>query len=97
MGTPPHALVVARSEGHSDCYLLATEEHTHMPNVTGTMNPDIRGELVFFETPAGGAVFSFSSIVWCASLAHNGYDNNVSRLTANVLKRFASDEPIGAG
>ena len=97
LGTPPHALVVARSEGHSDCYLLATEEHTHMPSITGTMNPDIRGELVFLETPAGGAVFSFSSIVWCASLAHNGYDNNVSRLTANVLKRFASEEPIGAG
>ena len=94
LGTPPHALVLARSEGHSDCYLLATEEHTHMPNITGTMNPDIRGELVFFETPAGGAVFSFSSIVWCASLAHKGYDNNVSRLTANVLKRFESDAPI---
>ena len=94
LGTPPHALVVARSEGHSDCYLLATEEHTHMPDITGTMNPNIRGELVFFETPAGGAVFSFSSIVWCASLAHNGYDNNVSRMTANVLQRFAKDAPI---
>ena len=94
LGTPPHTLVVARSEGHSDSYLLATEEHTHMPDITGTMNPDIRGDIVFFETPAGGAVFSFSSIVWCASLAHNGYDNNVSRLTANVLTRFESDVPI---
>jgi len=25
---------------------------------------------------------------------HNGYDNNVSRMTANVLRRFLRDEPL---
>ena len=25
-----------------------------------------------------------------AALAHNGYDNNVSRITDNVLRRFAA-------
>jgi N,N-dimethylformamidase len=39
-------------------------------------------------------VFSFSSIAWAGSLSHNGYDNNVSRLTGNVLRRFAQDGPI---
>jgi N,N-dimethylformamidase len=28
------------------------------------------------------------------SLSHNGYDNNVSRLTENVLRRFADPAPF---
>ena len=28
------------------------------------------------------------------SLSYNGYDNDVSRITENVLRRFAADEPI---
>ena len=54
----------------------------------------IRAEIVFFETPSGGAVFSTGSIAWCGSLSHNGYDNNVSRLTGNVLRRFMNDAPF---
>ena len=94
LGTPPHALVVATSEGHSDNYVLATEEHTFLTDITGTMNPKIRAELAFFETAGGGAVFAFSSIAWCASLSWGDYDNNVSRLTRNVLDRFTAEEPF---
>jgi N,N-dimethylformamidase len=50
--------------------------------------------MVFFETPKGGAVFSTSSISWAGALAHNGYDNNVSRITANVVKRFIDPKPF---
>ena len=50
--------------------------------------------MVFYETPNGGGVFSVGSITWCGALAHRGYDNNVSRITANVLRRFASAEPL---
>ena len=46
------------------------------------------GDLVFFETQGGGAVFSTGSIAWCGSLSWNAYDNNVERITHNVLKRF---------
>ena len=53
-----------------------------------------RQDLVFFETPNGGAVFSTGSIAWAGSLAHNGYDNNVSRLTENVLRRFLDSAPF---
>jgi N,N-dimethylformamidase len=28
------------------------------------------------------------SINWCGSLPYNNFDNNVSRLTENVLRRF---------
>jgi len=50
--------------------------------------------VVFFETRAGGAVFSTASIGWAASLAHENYQNNVSHITANVLRRFLDPQPF---
>jgi N,N-dimethylformamidase len=58
------------------------------PNLTGSQSDLVRADLVFFEMPAGGAVFSTGSIAWIGSLSHNGHDNNVSRITENVLRRF---------
>ena len=60
-------------------------------------NTDIHADLVFFETPAGGAVFSTGSIAYAGSLAWNGFDNNICRLTSNVLRRFADAEPFVLG
>src|SRR5262245_7127901 len=52
------------------------------------MNIDDGGaDMVIFDTPGGGAVFSVGSISWPASLP---VDANVSRITANVLRRFAA-------
>jgi N,N-dimethylformamidase len=51
-------------------------------------NPDNGGaEMVHFETPAGGAVFSAGSICYASSLP---VDDKLSRVTANVLRRFLS-------
>jgi N,N-dimethylformamidase len=52
--------------------------------------------MVYLEYPKGGAVFSTSAIAWCGSLSFNNYSNNVSRITENVLRRFASDDPLPA-
>ena len=50
------------------------------------LNPDDGGaEMVVFDTPSGGAVFSVGSISYPASLP---VDDKVSRITANVLKQF---------
>ncbi len=50
------------------------------------MNPDDGGaEMVIFETPSGGAVFSVGSINYCASLP---VDDAISRITRNVLQRY---------
>jgi hypothetical protein len=50
------------------------------------LNPDDGGaEMVVFDTPSGGLVFSAGSISYPAALP---VDENVSRVTANVLKRF---------
>ena len=53
------------------------------------LNPDDGGaEIVVFDTPSGGSVFSVGSISWPASLP---VDENVSRITANVLRRFVGE------
>jgi hypothetical protein len=41
-------------------------------------------------------VFSVGSCNWCASLSHAGYRNDVARISANVLRAFAADQPRGA-
>ncbi len=92
LGTPPHALVLATSENHTENYLLVLEELVvTLPTLNGRDNPRNHADLVFYETPNGGAVFSVGSIAWCGSLSHDRYRNNVSRITENVLRAFASD------
>jgi hypothetical protein len=50
------------------------------------LNPEEGGaEIVVFDTPSGGEVFSVGSITWPASLL---VDPAVSRITANVVSRF---------
>jgi N,N-dimethylformamidase len=95
LGTPPHALVVARSENHSNTYELVAEEVLVPHGATDAIiNPDIHADMTFFETPNGGAVFSTGSIAYAGSLSWNGYDNNVFRLTTNVLNRFRDEAPF---
>ena len=93
LGTPRHALVVASSENHSNVF-----EPFEEVLVMGTSEqPDgeaVRADMVFFECPNGGAVFSTGSIAYAGSLAHNRYDNNISRITGNVLRRFCDPAPF---
>ena len=94
-GSPAHALILASSDGHGDGMLLVAEELEHMhTQIKGPDNPAIHADLVFFETAKGGAVFSTGSIAWCGSLPWNGFDNNVSRLTRNVVTRFLDSTPF---
>lgn len=95
LGTPTHTLVVACSEGHSENTFMVPDEigFSHSA-LDGVQNPRIRADMTFFETPGGGAVFSVSSIAWGASLPENGYDNNVARITENVIRRFLDDTPF---
>ena len=94
-GSPPHALVVASSGGLSDNYYPGPEDIDNAsPIIDGSQNPDVRADLTFFETPNGGAVFSTGSIAWIGSLSWNSFDNNVSQVTENVLRRFLDDQPF---
>ena len=67
--------------------------HTHSA-INGETCPLVRSDMVFYETPNGGAVFSVSSIASAGALAHAGYANNVSRVTENVIRRFLEPIPL---
>ncbi len=98
LGSPPNTLRLASSEGHTSLILLVNEEFGVVPpNPGGDLNPRVKADMAFFETPAGGAVFSTASIAWCGSLSHNNYDNNVSKITWNVLQRFLNPKPFPTG
>lgn len=92
-GSPPHAIVLASSEGHRPGMLLAKEEY-RMMEPPHQDDARIRADLTFFETRAGGAVFSTGSISYAGSLSTDGYDNDVARLTGNVLQRFIDPAPF---
>ncbi len=89
LGTPAHALVVATATGYSDNYQALSEEVLVSDSRQGgTVNPLVRADMVYYEAPRGGAVFATGAISWCGSLSHADYDNNVSRITENALRRF---------
>jgi N,N-dimethylformamidase len=95
LGTPPNTLLLASSVAHGPNAMLVPEElfFAH-PAGNGDESPLVRGDIVYFTTPNGGGMFSTSSMSWCGSLSFNGGDNNVSRLTANVVRRFADPNPL---
>jgi N,N-dimethylformamidase len=95
LGTPEHALVIASSRGHSAQMQLVPED-MGMPHagLSGAYNPDVRADVVFFETPAGGAVFATGSMTWTASLCVDDYANPLALMTDNALKRFLDPAPF---
>ena len=95
LGTPPHALVVARSENHSNTYELVAEEVRVPHGATdaiqhATSTPTSRSSrprtAARCSRPARSPTPAASS--W------NGFDNNIARLTTNVLRRFADATPF---
>jgi N,N-dimethylformamidase len=99
LGTPAHALVLASATDFSNCYQRTAEEcEVTTPFSGGADDAQIRADMVFFECPNGGAVFSVGSISWCSALSYNGYENSVSRVLHNVVTAFAAEGPLpGAG
>jgi N,N-dimethylformamidase len=95
LGSPPHLLRVATADDFGSGGLATPEEFgvSHR-GLGGDQNNQIRADMTFFPTARGGAVFTTGSIAWGMALAHRGYDNNVSRITANVLRRFIDPAPF---
>jgi N,N-dimethylformamidase len=91
LGTPPHTLILASSEGHNPSVMPVIEDFDQLSSdfMAGVF-PTVRADLAYFETPNGGAVFSTGAITWMGSLSHNNYANNVSRITENVLRKFSA-------
>jgi N,N-dimethylformamidase len=95
LGSPEHAVVLASAVDFGPD-MVRTKEEFEGSVVYPTPDPLVRSDIVFYETPAGGAVFSVGSISWFGALARDGYDNDVAQMTANVVRRFLDPEPFVA-
>lgn len=84
LGTPAHTLHLARGlnteAAEADDCLYKGHQHG--------------ADMVFFETPQGGAVFSVGSMAWVGALSHNQYKNDIALITENVLRRFLKKVPL---
>jgi N,N-dimethylformamidase len=87
LGTPDEAVILASSEPLGRHYAVADEDKVTRRG--GRLAGEARSDIVLLESPSGGAVFSVGSISWSGSLSHNDYQNGISRITENVLRRFA--------
>jgi len=89
LGTPENAVVLASSFGHGEDFILVPEERlTHLTNLPGEPEDSlIRADMIWFDVPGGGSVFATGSITFCGSLPWNDFDNDVSRLLENVIRR----------
>jgi len=95
LGTPPDAVWLATADRLGYGGTPAPEEiRTLHRGVMGDQNAQVRADLVYFPTANGGGVFSTGSIAWVCALSHGNYDNNISRLAGNVLRRFLDERPL---
>ena len=82
--------ILAQSYDEDNRFILVPEEMlTHLTNLSGGPEADVkRADMVYFKTHTGGQVFAVGSITFCGSLPWNNYDNNVSKLLRNVVRKF---------
>ncbi|MDW6023329.1 DUF6605 domain-containing protein [Mesorhizobium sp. BAC0120] len=91
LGTPEYARVLARS-AHDRTFLPSIEQEIEFQHERGgDRNDRVNAEIVYFQRPEGGQVFGVGSINWSGSLAHNHFQNAVSRLSLNALKAFLGE------
>jgi N,N-dimethylformamidase len=76
--------------GTADNYQTVVEEILDpCPGLSGSHDYRVRADIVYFTAPHDGAVLSTGSIAFSQSLPYNNFDNNVSRLLANVVSAFS--------
>lgn len=93
LGSPPNTKILASSGPLTENWQLVAEDVMFMyPGMGGDQHPLVRCDMTYYETNAGGAVFSPSSIAWGSALPVNGFDNDVSRIMRNVVQRLAKVE-----
>lgn len=97
-GVPRHALALVTSEKLNpkiEDVKLGTLPLTIAYHPSDS-EPSALANMVFFETPNGGAVLATGSIAWMGSVLANNFDNDVATITRNVIKRFLDPTPFPA-
>ena len=99
LGSPPNTVCLARSFDHGKHYQVPYEDA--MAYMTPAQlehdSPLLCSDIAFLRYPNGGAVFSAGSISYCGSLSFNNYENDISRLTENVLNLLNGSQPLPGG
>jgi N,N-dimethylformamidase len=88
LGTPENAIILAQSFALPDGFEPVFEEMlTEQTTVSGDSVANIvRADMVYFDTPAGGSVFSVGSITFCGSLWDGEqFGGPVSTLLGNII------------
>jgi N,N-dimethylformamidase len=88
-------ILLAQSKASKDPkenFILVPESQlTHLSNIKHLPEEEIlQSDMVYFKVPGGGSVFSTGSITFCGSLPWNNFQNNISRLLENVIKKSIS-------
>lgn len=94
LGSSPDLLLLASARIGYGGMPSPEEFRTFHRGLDGEQNARVRADLVYFRTENGGGVLSTGSIAWVTALSHNAYDNNVSRLMENAVRRFLDPEPL---
>jgi N,N-dimethylformamidase len=103
LGSPPSTLRLASSVRFNASHKSMVDDQMYFtqgrdganvgdPQVPGRPHRFARADMAYLEYPNGGAVFSAGSICWRGSLSAHDYGGTVSRVTENVLRRFADPE-----
>jgi N,N-dimethylformamidase len=99
LGSPARTHLLASSVGMNNTYQAMLDDILWFaggrdghdpsgPQVPGEAHRFVRSDLAYLEYPNGGAVFAAGAIAWTSCLSAYGYDNSVSLVTENVLRRF---------
>jgi len=80
-----HKRIPGGASGH-ETDKVSDQSPQNVHTIAKGTNPGNGGaEIVHFETPSGGEVFSVGSITWPASIL---VDDSVAKITANVIQHF---------
>ncbi|CAE6871601.1 hypothetical protein R69658_08186 [Paraburkholderia aspalathi] len=89
LGTPAYVTVVAYSDNHDASFVTVPEELLFNRMVgKPRVHSGIRAHMICGFSPSGGGLFAVGSISFLGSLYCAGYDNDISKIVENCLRRF---------
>lgn len=88
-GSPPHATVLASFQPPEGSFVTPTERSADGASPANGCQADV----VLLETAGQGRVVALSSMTWAASLSTRNYDNDVARMSFNILAALADCGP----
>jgi len=92
LGSPGYLKIVAVSDGHGPSFRIVPEEILTWTIAAALPRKydGVRAHMALGMAQTGGGLFAVGSITFLGSLAHKGYDNDVSRILGHCLARFLS-------